>query len=259
MNINISSSNILLFLDQSLLPSCHHLIPYNTSFGISCIVIEANDREAFEMSLIENLHRSSLEPLEQAKAFKKYVLDFGWGGISELASKIGRSHSYIVKHIMLLNLPQDIINFINNRQLKPSTAQELFAIRDNSKRSELAKVIVDKQMSSKATRSVVRYTNDEPGNYHYSQTPDTNYNYRYQHYDNKYRDNISVVDKSLNKSILALRIAMSRIAAIIGEYEDNWFVYECLIEEKNILHTQIDILLKKKKKLIKMIDERLLV
>ena len=49
---------------------------------------------------------------------------------------------------------------------------------------------------------------------------------------------------------------MSRIVEIIDEYEDNWFVYECLMEEKNVLHRQIDILFKKKKKLIKMMHKR---
>ena len=108
------------------------------------------------------MHRSSLEPIEEANAFKKYVLDLGWGGISELASKLGRSHSYIIKRIMLLDLPQDIIDFINNRQLTPSAAEELFPIRDESKRSELAKLIVDRQLSSKEARNVVRSTKNQP-------------------------------------------------------------------------------------------------
>ena len=47
---------------------------------------------------------------------------------------------------------------------------------------------------------------------------------------------------------------MSRIGEIIEEYEDNWIVYESLMEEKNAIHNQIDILLKKKKKMIKMIS-----
>jgi ParB family chromosome partitioning protein len=95
---------------------------------ITCVLIDADDKEAFEISLIENIQRSSLDPLEKAQAFKKYVLESGWGGISELSSKIGRSHSYVIKHIMLLDLPQDIIEFINNQQMDPSTAQELFPI-----------------------------------------------------------------------------------------------------------------------------------
>ena len=224
---------------------------------IPCIVIDANDREAFEISLIENMHRSSLEPIEEANAFKKYVLDLGWGGISELASKLGRSHSYIIKRIMLLDLPQDIIDFINNRQLTPSAAVELFPIRDESKQSELAKLIVDRQLSSKEARKVVRSTKNQSGNYYSSKIPDSNYDYGYhtQHHIGYY-DEVRAIDRSLRKSILALRIAMSRIVAIIDEYEDNWFVYECLMEEKNVLHRQIDILLKKKKKLIKMMHKK---
>jgi ParB family chromosome partitioning protein len=223
---------------------------------IPCIVIDANDREAFEISLIENMHRSSLEPIEEANAFKKYVLDLGWGGISELASKLGRSHSYIIKRIMLLGLPQDIIDFINSRQLTPSAAEELFSIRDESKQSELAKLIVDRHLSSKEARKVVQSTKNQSGNY-CSQILDSIYDsgYHTQHH-NGYHDEVLAIDRSLRKSILALRIAMSRIVAIIDEYEDNWFVYECLMEEKNVLHMQIDILFKKKKKLIKMMHKR---
>ena len=86
--------------------------------------------------------------------------------------------------------------------------------------------------------------------------PDSNYDYGYhtQHHDG-YHDEVRAIDRSLRKSILALRIAMSRIVEIIDEYEDNWFVYECLMEEKNVLHRQIDILFKKKKKLIKMMHK----
>lgn len=203
------------------------------------------------------MYRSSLEPIEEANAFKKYVLDLGWGGISELASKLGRSNSYIIKRIMLLNLPQDIIDFIDNRQLTPSAAEELFPIRDESKQSKLAKLIVDRQLSSKEARKVVRSTKNQSGNYYCSQILDSIYDYGYhtQHH-NGYHDEVRAIDRSLHKSILALRIAMSRIVAIIDEYEDNWFVYECLMEEKNVLHRQIDILFKRKKKLIKMMYKR---
>lgn len=224
---------------------------------IPCIVVDANDKEAFEISLIENMHRASLEPIDEANAFKKYVLDLGWGGISELASKLGRSHSYIIKRIMLLNLPQDIIDFINNRQLTPSAAEELFPIRNESKQSELAKLIVDRQLSSKEARNVVRSTKSQSSNYYSSQIPDSNYTYGYNTQDhNGYQDEVRAIDRSLSKSILALRIAMSRIVGILDEYGDNWFVYECLMEEKNVLHRQIDILYKKKKKLIKMMHKR---
>jgi ParB family transcriptional regulator, chromosome partitioning protein len=98
-----------------------------------------DDKEAFEISLIENIQRYSLEPLEEARAFRNYVLETGWGGISGLASKIGRSHSYIVKHIMLLELPRDVLALITSQELNASTAQKLFPIKNYSKQSDRGK------------------------------------------------------------------------------------------------------------------------
>ena len=54
---------------------------------IVCHVVELTDKEAFEVSLIENMQRKNIDPIEEAHAFKNYVLTFGWGGISELGSK----------------------------------------------------------------------------------------------------------------------------------------------------------------------------
>lgn len=178
---------------------------------ITCNIIEANDKEAFETSLIENIQRSSLNPLEEAQAFKKYVWESGWGGISELASIIGRSHSYIIKHIMLLDLPPDVVDFINKQKLEISSAQELFPIKDSSKQSELAEVIVNKQLSSKDVRHIVKDIKN--------QSDFATSNIEYDHH-NKYKQDTRKIERSLNKSILILRIAMSRIGEIIDEYED---------------------------------------
>jgi ParB family transcriptional regulator, chromosome partitioning protein len=76
---------------------------------IACHIIELDDREAFEVSLIENIQRKTISPLDEATAFKAYVCDFGWGGVSDLASRIGKSLSYITKRIKLLNLPSDVL------------------------------------------------------------------------------------------------------------------------------------------------------
>ena len=69
--------------------------------------------EAFEISIVENVQRKTLSPIDEARAFKKYVCDNGWGSISELASKLGKSVAYITKRIMLLDLPSDVTKAIN--------------------------------------------------------------------------------------------------------------------------------------------------
>jgi ParB family transcriptional regulator, chromosome partitioning protein len=207
---------------------------------IPCVIIDAGDKEAFEISLIENLQRASLEPLEKAQAFKKYVLESGWGGISELATKIGRSHSYVIKHNMLLKLPQDIIDFVNTQQLDSSAAQELFSIKDKTKQSEIATLVVNKQLSSKDVRRIVQ-------DIHQLNTTNVGRDQQDSPRDTRR------IERPLNKSILILRIAMARIGQLIEESEDNWLVHECMMEEKNVLHNQIDAMLKRKKRLLKMI------
>jgi ParB family transcriptional regulator, chromosome partitioning protein len=56
---------------------------------IPCHAVHLNDMQTFEIALVENIQRESLTPLEEAKSFKTYVLDKGWGSIYELSSKIG--------------------------------------------------------------------------------------------------------------------------------------------------------------------------
>jgi ParB family transcriptional regulator, chromosome partitioning protein len=63
---------------------------------IPCHILELDDKNAFEISLVENIHRKTLSPIEEAEAFKAYISDFGWGGMSDLATKIGKSKSYIL-------------------------------------------------------------------------------------------------------------------------------------------------------------------
>jgi ParB family transcriptional regulator, chromosome partitioning protein len=76
---------------------------------IACHIIEVDDKEAFEISLIENIQRKRISPIDEAKAFKLYISDFGWDGVSDLASKIGKSVSYTSKRISLLDLPKDVL------------------------------------------------------------------------------------------------------------------------------------------------------
>ena len=51
-------------------------------------MLEISDNDAFEIQLVENMQRKSMDPIEEAEAFKKYIVDYGWGGVSQLAHVI---------------------------------------------------------------------------------------------------------------------------------------------------------------------------
>jgi hypothetical protein len=58
----------------------------------------------------------------------------------------------------------------------------------------------------------------------------------------------SLILKSFDKSIIALRMALSRLAIIIDNVEPNWIFYEILMQHKNMLHAQIDLMIRQKRK-----------
>src|SRR5919206_1897699 len=92
---------------------------------IPCKLREMSDKQAYEIQLTENIQRKSMDPIEEAEAFRRYVIDFGWGGVSELAKKIGKSEEYVSHHMQLLKLPEEIKQKIVSNSLKVSQAIEI--------------------------------------------------------------------------------------------------------------------------------------
>ena len=203
---------------------------------IPCQILDLSDIEAFEISIVENVQRKTLNPIDEAKAFKKYVYDNGWGSVSALASKLGKSVAYITKRIMLLDLPSDVTKAINENLLVPSIAEELFSIKKEDEQSKLAKLIIEKHMTINSVRIMVKEIT----------MPDIDDSDEPEIAMNKVYDNIRA--RSLERTIISLRIAMNRIASIIEDVEDDWILYEILMQHKRRLHEQIDILIKQRKK-----------
>jgi ParB family chromosome partitioning protein len=197
---------------------------------IPCHVVNLDDIQTIEIAMVENIRRKSFTPLEEANAFKIYVSDHGWGSVTELSKKIGRSSSSIVRRIALLDLPYDILEDIKRSELSPSTAEELLPLKDAKKQSHLARLIARRHLTTKNVRNIVKNNiNDE------NKTDDA-----------KSRNQL----RSFDKSIVALRIAFNRIATIMEEERDekNIFVHELLLHQRNVLNDQIDILIKAKRK-----------
>ncbi|MEM0118042.1 MAG: ParB/RepB/Spo0J family partition protein [Conexivisphaerales archaeon] len=127
---------------------------------VPCVVMNLNDRQALEASLVENTQRKSLNPIEEAEAFKSYVFNFGRGSISRLAERIGKSEEYVSHRLLLLGLPKPIQDRITKRMLDPSHAMELVWLKDVKKQLELYELISKHNLSLRELRSVVRKVKD---------------------------------------------------------------------------------------------------
>jgi ParB family transcriptional regulator, chromosome partitioning protein len=211
---------------------------------ILCHIVELDDKAAFEISLIENIERRTLHPLEEARAFKIYIQQYGWGGISDLAAKIGKSPSFVARRIKLLEFPEEILRNISNHKMDPSTAEELVSIHDSETRTQLANLALNNSWSSRKLRQVAKEYKENSSVYDfegvYGEVPFA---------ETKASRVDQRTQRAFNKSIISLRIAMKQIADIISTIEDNWIIYELLLQHKNMLHSQIDILIKQRSKL----------
>jgi ParB family chromosome partitioning protein len=120
---------------------------------IPCKIREMTDKQAFEIQLSENIQRKSMDPIEEAEAFRRYVIDFGWGGVSDLAKKIGKSEEYVSHRIQLLKLPDEIKKKIASQLLNVSRAIEISAI-PIEKQSQIVGEIIENNLSVKRIREL---------------------------------------------------------------------------------------------------------
>jgi ParB family transcriptional regulator, chromosome partitioning protein len=118
---------------------------------IPAMVKDVSDKDAFEIQLVENIQRRTLDPIEEAQAFKLYVRDYGWGGITYLAETIMKSEQYVSSRIQLLKLPQNVIDKVKSGELKVSHAFELLSLEGKSLEN-MSDDIINKNMSVKEIR-----------------------------------------------------------------------------------------------------------
>jgi ParB family transcriptional regulator, chromosome partitioning protein len=118
---------------------------------IPAMVKDVSDKDAFEIQLVENIQRRTLDPIEEAQAFKLYVRDYGWGGVTYLAETIMKSEQYVSSRIQLLKLPQNVIDKVKSGELKVSHAFELLGLEGKSLEN-MSDDIINKNMSVKDIR-----------------------------------------------------------------------------------------------------------
>jgi ParB family transcriptional regulator, chromosome partitioning protein len=220
---------------------------------ITCHIVEMDDKESFELSLIENIQRETLNPIDEARAFKIYTSEFGWGGVSELAKKIGKSVSYVTKRVELLDLPHEVIRSVADSIVSPSIAEELRALKDQTKQSELAHLIAQRHLSLRKVRELVEDLSDENHDDYYRDETTTTTT-RTSYYQDR-KEKIRRIQRAFDKSITALKIALDRMGMVIDdiEEEDNWAIKQILLQNKNVVNDLVDILLKEKRKYDRMV------
>ncbi len=127
---------------------------------IPAIVVEFDDQTALEVSIIENLQREDVSPLEEAAMFRRMTQTFDYS-VRQLAQKIGKDKGYVENRLRLTDAPADIRELVSLRRDTISHAYELMKISDERKRRRLAKRVAAGELSLAKLRTLTGATGDE--------------------------------------------------------------------------------------------------
>ena len=121
---------------------------------IPVIIRETSDNELLREALIENIHRSNLNSLEEAAAYNQMLSDFGLTH-EELAEKIGKSRPVITNTLRLLNLPATVQKKLASGALSVGHARALLGLSDATEIERIANRIVAEGLSVRATEELI--------------------------------------------------------------------------------------------------------
>ena len=125
--------------------------------SIPVIIRQTPDNELLREALIENIHRSQLNPLEEAAAYTQLLQDFNCTH-DELAQKLGRSRPLISNTMRLLNLPASVQSRVASGIISAGHARALLGLSNEAEIDRLAKRIVAEGLSVRAVEEIIAAT-----------------------------------------------------------------------------------------------------
>lgn len=120
---------------------------------------EISEKEAMEISLIENIQREDLNPIEEAIAYKKLIDEFGLTQ-DELAKRLGKSRPAITNSLRLLNLDKRVIDMILNLDITEGHGKVIAGIEDKNKQYEIAIKVVNEGLNVRQTEKLIQNLNN---------------------------------------------------------------------------------------------------
>lgn len=130
---------------------------------IPAVIRETADENMLRDALLENLHRSDLNPLEEASAYQQLLEDFGITQ-EELANRIGRSRPKITNSIRLLKLPAEVQRKVAAGVLSAGHARALLSIEESARQLELANKVISEGLSVRSLEEIVAIAKPGRGN-----------------------------------------------------------------------------------------------
>ncbi len=122
---------------------------------IPVVIKELSRQEGMEISLIENIQRQDLNPVEEARAYQMLIQEFGLKH-EDLAERVSKSRTAITNSMRLLKLDEPVLDMLIRGDLSQGHARALLAFDDKEKQCHVAQMIIDKNLSVRDTEKLVK-------------------------------------------------------------------------------------------------------
>ena len=119
---------------------------------VPVVIIEADDLKSLEFAIVENVQRSDLNAIEEARGYQRLVDEFSYDQ-QKISQFIGKSRSYIANFLRLLSLPQSVLELIENKKLSVGHAKILVGLENAA---FIAKKIIEKNLSVRQAEHFVK-------------------------------------------------------------------------------------------------------
>ena len=128
---------------------------------VPVVIIEADDKKAMELALIENLQRQDLNPVEEALGYQSLMADFGLTQ-EETAQRVAKSRPAVANALRLLNLSNEILENVRNGSLSAGHARALLSIKSEKKQSDAMQKIIALGLSVRQAELLCKNIGKEP-------------------------------------------------------------------------------------------------
>ena len=109
-------------------------------------IIEADDRRATELALVENLQREDLNPVEEAQGYRSLMLDYDLTQ-EDAAAAVGKSRSTVANALRLLSLSKPVLDMVEAGELSAGHARALLPLRDEKEQVRAAEIVIERHLS----------------------------------------------------------------------------------------------------------------
>ena len=129
---------------------------------VPAIIMDLTDKQVLEVSLIENIQREDLNSIEEAVAYKKLIEEFNLTQ-EELSKRLGKSRVSITNTMRLLNLSENVQQYLIEGVISEGHGRALLSIIDNKVQYELAQKVIDDKLSVRELEFLIKKMKSENG------------------------------------------------------------------------------------------------